>query len=311
MATIGKVDSLWRYPVKSMAGEALDEAFLGFAGVYGDRLFAFTSSAGPKGFPFLTAREQHEMLRYRPRFRSADKAARPPNLAEAEKLAPGVTPLYARPAEIMVDVETPSGEVLAIDDPRLARLLGEGMPEVPAPAVQLLRSDRSMTDCRPVSIFSVQTVQQLSQELGGAALDPRRFRANIYVDLPSAGGLGLGSGLGFGEQALVGRSLRLGPKAVVSVLERDPRCKMITLDPDTGRSDPQILRQVAQAHDATAGVYSAVLVEGTCTKATRSSCWIRRVVRQRSVDGSLRAGPCRPGPARHGPALFRTPPHHD
>jgi hypothetical protein len=108
-----------------------------------------------------------------------------------------------------------------------------------------MRSDRSMTDCRPVSIFSVQTVQQLSQELGNT-LDKRRFRANVYVDLQSASG--------FGEQRLVGRSLRIGPKAVISILDRDPRCKMITLDPDTGVSDPKILRQVAQAHDATAGV---------------------------------------------------------
>ena len=255
MNVVGKVESLWRYPVKSMRGEELDEAFLGFSGMYGDRLFAFTSSTGPKGFPFLTGRERQEMLRYRPRFRSPDKAARPINLAEAEKLAPGVTPVYAQPAELMVDVETPSGEVLAIDDPRLARMLGEGMRD--APALTLLRSDRSMTDCRPVSIFSVQTVQQLSKELG-STLDQRRFRANVYVDLPSAGG--------FGEQALVGRSLRIGSKAVISILERDPRCKMITLDPDTGQSNPQILRQVAQAHDATAGVYSAVLVEGTLRK---------------------------------------------
>jgi uncharacterized protein len=126
-----------------------------------------------------------------------------------------------------------------------------------APALTLVRSDRSMTDCRPVSIFSLQTVQQLSNELG-SQLDQRRFRANIYVDLPAAGG--------FGEQALVGRSLAIGSKAVISILERDPRCKMITLDPDTGQSNPQILRQVAQAHDATAGVYSAVLVEGTVRK---------------------------------------------
>jgi uncharacterized protein YcbX len=163
--------------------------------------------------------------------------------------------VYAQPAELMVDVETPTGDVLAIDDPRLVCMLGEGMRD--APALTLVRSDRSMTDCRPVSIFSVQTVQQLSKELG-SALDQRRFRANVYVDLPSTAG--------FGEQALVGRSLRIGSKAVISILERDPRCKMITLDPDTGESDPKILRQVAQAHDATAGVYSAVLVEGTVRK---------------------------------------------
>ena len=255
MGAIGKVQGLWRYPVKSMRGEELNEAFLGFSGVYGDRIFAFISSAAPKGFPFLTGREQREMLRYRPRFRSPEKAARPVNLAEAERLAPGLTPVHARPAELMVDVEAPSGEVLAIDDPRLAGVLGAGLRD--SPALTLVRSDRALTDCRPVSIFSVQTVEQLSRELGGA-LDQRRFRANVYVDLPAAGG--------FGEQAFVGRTLRVGPKAVISILERDPRCKMITLDPDTGESDPKILRQVAQAHDATAGVYGAVLVEGTLRK---------------------------------------------
>jgi uncharacterized protein YcbX len=252
MAIIGKVQSLWRYPVKSMRGEELAEAFLGFSGIYGDRVFAFTSSAALKAFPYLTGREQEQMLRYQPRFRSADKAARPVNLAEAEKLGPGVTPVYAQPAEMMVDVETPSGEVLSIDDPRLAHLLSEGMRQ--KPALTLVRSDRSMTDCRPVSIFSVQTVRQLGQELG-CTLDQRRFRANVYLDLTS--------GQGYGELALIGKTLRIGPKAVVAVLERDSRCQMITLDPDTGESDPRILRQVAQAHDATAGVYGAVLVEGT------------------------------------------------
>ena len=49
MATIGKVESLWRYPVKSMRGEELNEAFVGFAGVYGDRLFAFRSAVRPSG----------------------------------------------------------------------------------------------------------------------------------------------------------------------------------------------------------------------------------------------------------------------
>lgn len=256
MPTIGKVQSIWRYPVKSMRGQELDEAFLGFAGVYGDRIFAFTNPAGRNSFPYFTAREQPEMLQYHPRFRSTEKAAHPPNLSEAEKLGPGVTPLYSLSEDMLVDVQTPSGEVSPIDDPRLSHMLTQGLQDVPA--LTLVQSDRSMTDCRPVSIFSTQTVQQLSKELG-TSLDPRRFRANLYLDLPS--------GPGFGEQALVGRSLRIGSKAVVHILERDPRCKMITLDPDTGQSDPNILRQVAQAHDSTAGVYCAVLVEGTLRKA--------------------------------------------
>jgi len=63
MNTVGTVESLWRYPVKSMHGEEMDEIFAGFSGIYCDRFFAFRSSASPRGFPYLTAREQHQMLR--------------------------------------------------------------------------------------------------------------------------------------------------------------------------------------------------------------------------------------------------------
>jgi uncharacterized protein len=48
MSIIGKIASLWRYPVKSMRGEEVDTVFLGFAGIYGDRFFAFKSVAIPK-----------------------------------------------------------------------------------------------------------------------------------------------------------------------------------------------------------------------------------------------------------------------
>lgn len=47
MAVVGIVESLWRYPVKSMRGEEIQQSFLGFSGVYGDRLYAFHDTAGP------------------------------------------------------------------------------------------------------------------------------------------------------------------------------------------------------------------------------------------------------------------------
>jgi hypothetical protein len=252
VSIVGQIDSLWRYPVKSMRGEELEEAFVGFSGVYGDRLFAFTSSACPKGFPYLTGREQREMLLYRPRFRHPEEAAKPPNLAEAEALAPGLNPLFAAPADLAVEVETPSGEVLGVDDPALIRMLAERMGD--RDTLTLVRSERAMTDCRPVSLFSIQTVRQLGDEIG-TTLDKRRFRANIYVNL--------GSAAGFSEDRFVGQTLRLGPKVMISILERDPRCKMITLDPDTAEPSGAILRQVSRAHEGMAGVYGAVLVEGT------------------------------------------------
>src|SRR3989440_4110174 len=254
MSVIGKVDSLWRYPVKSMRGEELDEAFAGFSGIYGDRLFAFKSSASPKGFPYLTAREQRRLLQYRPCFRFPDKAAQPINLTEAE--SKNANPLLADLAELLVDVETPAGKTLAIDDPALIEMLRVDIDQ--KHQVTLMQSQRAMTDCRPVSIFSLQSAQQLAEETG-VPVDKRRFRANVYVDLTSA--------KGFAENELVGRSVRIGSKVVITVLERDARCMIITLDPDTGEQAPVLLKKVAQAHDGMAGVYGAVLVEGMLHKS--------------------------------------------
>ncbi len=243
MQEIGRVAEVWRYPVKSMAGEVVDAGFLGFAGVYGDRVYAFRKQGGHAGFPFMTAREQAAMLLMRPRFRDPVAMAAPPDLAAAASLGPGITPLYAPEAAYALDVEMPEGETFAIDSPALAARLG---------AVLLPRSERGLTDCRPLSLMSLATIAQLSEETG-RVLDLRRFRQNLYLDL---------EGGGFAEEALIGQRIRLGGKAEAMLLEADPRCKMITLDPDTAEADPAILRHVAREHGGNAGVYAAVLVEG-------------------------------------------------
>jgi len=193
------------------------------------------------------------MIRYRARFRNPEKAARPINLAEAE--SSGANPISANASELMIEVETPDGKTIAIDDPALidnlrANIAGKH-------ELKLLRSDKAITDCRPLSIFALQSAKKLGEETG-TNVDKRRFRANVYVDLTNAAG--------FVEDQFVGKTLRIGSKVVVSVLERDPRCMMITLDPDTAEKTPAILKQVAQAHEGMAGVYGAVLMEGMIRK---------------------------------------------
>lgn len=252
MKIIGTVESLWRYPVKSMRGEKLSAAFMGFSGFYGDRCYAFLNSAARKGFPYLNANVQPLMLLCQPQFRHPEKASQPPNLIEAMNIAPGVTPANAYPDDLILDVVTPSGAILAIDDPALREMLGENLRG--ENHLTLTRSDRALTDCRPVSLISLQTIRQIETETG-VPVDKRRFRANVYFNFAVGGG--------FAEDNLVGRRLRIGENAEITILERDPRCKMISLDPATGEYNPQILRSVAQAHNACAGVYCAVLVEGT------------------------------------------------
>jgi uncharacterized protein YcbX len=225
MNRVGTVESLWRYPVKSMRGEEMTEVFAGFSGVQGDRVFAFHSSASPADFPYLTARNQSDMILYRPRFRDSNPT---------------------------LDVQTPVGHTLGIDDPALIESLRFGIDE--SHHLTLHRSERAMTDCQPVSIISLQTVWKLAEETG-TTVDKRRFRANIYLDLTN--------GDGFGEDQFVGHSLRLGPTAVISIRKRDGRCTMITLDPDTAEKTPALLKTVAQAHDGMAGIYGEVVIEGT------------------------------------------------
>jgi uncharacterized protein len=253
MSVIGKVDSLWRYPVKSMRGEEMTELFAGYPGVYGDRLFAFRSSTAPTGFPYFTGRDQRQMIRYRARFRDPDKAARPINLLEAE--GNGAAPLSANADELMIDVETPDGAVFAIDDPGLIDSLRAGLAG--KHELTLLRSERALVDCGPLSLFSVQTAQKLSEE-AGVGVDKRSFRANVYLDLPSVDA--------FGEDEFVGRRLRIGSKVVITILKRDSRCMMITLDPDTAEKTPAILKTVAQSHEGKAGLYAAIVTEGMIRK---------------------------------------------
>lgn len=245
---------MWRYPVKGMRGEELPAAFMGFSGFYGDRCYAIKDTAARKGFPYLNGNVQPEMLRCQPQFRHFEISLKPPNLSEAASIAPGVTPTNPDANDFDLDVVTGSGKTFSIDDAALLRMLGAGLRG--EHRLSLARSDRALTDCRPISLISLQTISQIETE-SNIVLDKRRFRANIYFNL--------NSGEGFGEDKLTGRRLRIGRKAEVMVLERDPRCKAVSLDPETGEHNPQILKIIAQLHEANAGVYCAVLVEGILT----------------------------------------------
>lgn len=251
MILLGNVESLWRYPVKGMRGEILEEAFIGFAGVYGDRVYAVKSGAAPAGFPFHTAREQEELLLYTPKYSAPEVAAKPPNLVAADSLAPGMTPIYAPIAALKVDVTTPDGTVFPVESPELISDMKSRLGE--SADLSMMHSERALTDCRPVSMFSLQTVIGLAQEIT-EPVDKRQFRANIYADFSGKGA--------FYEKQLVGARIKIGDKAELLLIENDPRCKMITLNPDTAKANPKLLRQVTTKHDGFAGLYSVVLVEG-------------------------------------------------
>jgi uncharacterized protein YcbX len=107
-----------------------------------------------------------------------------------------------------------------------------------------------------LSVISLATIAAISRE-AGVDLDSRRFRANIVIETHDTEP--------FIEDGWVGRRLVFGdsePRPAVSITERDVRCMMINLDPDTGRQDAQMLKTVVRLNKNNAGVYGTVVQTG-------------------------------------------------
>lgn len=251
MSVVGTLESLWRYPVKSMQGEELSEVFVTFGGVMGDRLYSLISASGNPGFPWYTARDQESLLLYKPHYKEVSITLQPKNLEAAQNMAPGINPLYPETAAFAVEVETPEGETYSLDNESFLEHLKALTDDQ---TLKLRFTQKSQSDCRPLSLFSTQLQDSLAEELS-MEIDKRRFRANFYVnwseDEPP-----------LYENDLIGKRLKVGDRLEITVLERDPRCKMITLDPDTSEANPAIIKHIARTREGYAGVYGAVLVEG-------------------------------------------------
>ena len=175
---LGKLESIWRYPVKSMRGEEVDEIFVAFTGLMGDRVYAVSSTAAPKAFPWHTARELEDYVLYQARFKEREGTLKPDNLEEAMGHPANIHAPFPTGADAFaVEVETPDGAVVDIGDPAFL----EGLKDKSEGDLALHHTQRNIVDCRPVTLFSLQTVGQLSQETG-TDIHKLQFRANFYVD---------------------------------------------------------------------------------------------------------------------------------
>lgn len=248
MKRIGTLESVWRYPVKSMRGEQVEDVFVAYTGVMGDRLYAISSSGAPPEFPWHTNREHEEFVLFSASYKNRESTLKPAAIEAAFKEA--LNPPYPWVDAFALEIKTPDGVTLDIDDPAfLASLRDKSEGDL-----ALHFTQKNAVDCRPLSLFSHQTLAQLEQETG-LELDKRRFRTNFYVDWSEADG--------FYENELVNRRLKVGERLEIMVRELDPRCKSITIDPDTAETQPRILRHIARKHNSFAGVYAVVLTEGT------------------------------------------------
>jgi uncharacterized protein YcbX len=205
-----------------MAGEALASTDISWAGLAGDRRWAFVRphSQG-SGFPWHTIREFPEMSTY-----------------AALLSEPG------RPDRSRVLVQTPDGGLYDVTDPRLAAELGTGL--------RVMRLHRGTFDAMPVSVISDSTVSALCT-LAHVPGNERRFRPNVVVKLDS--------GVPFEEDEWVGSAVRIGA-AVVRMDRRDSRCIIVNVDPASGLPDSHLLKVIGTTRGACAGVYGTIVRPG-------------------------------------------------
>lgn len=218
---IGHVSALARFPVKSMAGEALSVAEMDWQGIEGDRQYAFVRAANGTRFPWLTAREVPGMVLHRARF--ADPAT---------------------PKTSAVEIEAPDGGSRSLHDTGLHAHLAEAARE----PVSLIQVARGIYDSMPISLQTSAGHRALEAAHGGR-IDPRRFRINVTIESELLPEQWQGLRLAFGDPSADG--------AIVHCADPIQRCVLITIDPDTGAKDPTILRTVAQQFGACYGLYSA------------------------------------------------------
>jgi uncharacterized protein YcbX len=224
---IGRIQAIFRYPVKSMAGESLEHTQLGWYGLEGDRRFAFRRIAEQGGFPWLSASRLPELLLYKP----------------IRQESP------SQDNNLPTHVITPEGKMLEI---RSDKLRDEIIRRYGAD-VELMQLKQGIFDEAAISLITLATSHKVTNDAGKPP-DIRRFRPNIVIDT--------GQNEPFTEDQWVSKTLIFGDtdeSPTVQITLRDVRCAMVNLNPDTAQQEPAVLKTVVQLNQNCAGVYGTVI----------------------------------------------------
>jgi hypothetical protein len=222
---IGRIEAIFRYPVKSMRGEPLNTATVGWHGLDGDRRLAFRRIDERGGVPWLTASKLPEIVLFAPQRREdGNEEALPTHV-----IAPG-------------------GEVMPVFGDALAAEIGRRS----GARVEMMQWNHGIFDDASISVITTDTVSEIGR-LAGRTADIRRFRPNIVVRSTRA--------VPFEEDEWLGGVLTFGDAddaPAVAVTRHDVRCAVVNFDPDGGSPTPEVLRAVVRANQNNAGIYGAV-----------------------------------------------------
>lgn len=256
MATI---TDIWRYPIKSMAGESVEASPVTPRGVLGDRGYALLDAETGKVASAKNPRKWPHLLDY-----AAEYVTEPSVAATLP------------PARITL----PSGTELLTDDPEVDALLSRALQRTvtlssAAPAEPELEeywpdlteldhqdavTDEAMPsgtffDLASVHLVTTATLARLAKLYPDGDFALRRFRPNLVVDT--------GAEIGFIENNWIGHTVAIGAELRLRITGGCPRCVMTTLEQPGLPKDTGILRTAARQNDTQVGVYGEVVQPGT------------------------------------------------
>ncbi|MDQ2944219.1 MAG: MOSC domain-containing protein [Candidatus Dormibacteraeota bacterium] len=213
MASLAEI---WRYPVKSMAGERLDSCTVLETGLEGDRRWALVDGTPNRAGKLLSIRQEESLMTYQ-----------------------------ARLAGGGVEVVAQGGQTHRLDEGLVLHIAAEA-----SRPLTLRELEGANFDDSPILVVNLATVAAFGAA-AGMRVDHRRFRANLYLD-----GLEPSEEVGW-----LGRRVVVGA-VELEVVRRCERCVVITRDPDTTITTPELLRALTESYETSMGVYCQVTRPG-------------------------------------------------
>lgn len=259
----GSVAALWRYPVKSMLGEELNDAEVTERGLLGDRQFAVLDTATGKVAGAKNPRKWGNFLDFSAAY------VEPPQLGlelPAVRLTlPDGTAVTSGQFDLPQILSGVLGRAVALAEARQAGESSGGTAEEYWPDLEGLDFRETVTDfdlppgtffdIATVHLLTTATIDRLRALYPQGRFEVRRFRPNIVVATGP-------EEKGFVEDDWIGHTVAIGDRVRLRVTGACTRCVMTTLPQGDLPKDSGILRTAAEHNHVNVGVYAEVITGG-------------------------------------------------
>lgn len=229
-ASAGELAAIYRYPIKSFAGERLEACSVENTGLHGDRVCAFYDETREGWDSYVTARHIPQMLAYQARLNGDEIAVTSPA---------GIA--FGWNEALLEDIQQHAKRKIAMTSYRA--------PNVENPELMAV-------DVAAVHLVTTATLRTL-EAAWGKKLDERRFRANFVIDVEEE--------TQQNERAWIGKRISIGT-AEFQVVAPCERCSIITIEPLSLERDPSLLKKV---EELCFGVYASVSKTGKVRRGDR------------------------------------------